>query len=333
VLTRHTYARRAATVREALLEWTRARRYGLRIGVPSWEVVDRWGDYHFARALQRSLERAGHPTRVHFLPDWDAPVAAREDVTIHLLGLKEAPARHGQVNLLWHISHPDLASPHVYEQYDHVFVASDPFSARMASIARVPVSPLHQATDPERFRPEPDGPPHELLFVANSRNVRRRIVDDLAGTTHDLAIYGRGWTPELADPKFVKGELIPNVDLARYYAAAAIVLNDHWDDMRDEGFISNRIYDALASGAFVISDHVHGIAAEFDGAVVTYAASADLAGLIDRYLADPDERRRLAEIGRTAVLERHTFDVRAAEIRRIADAIAAERPAGIVIAR
>ena len=32
--------------------------------------IDRWGDYHFARGLQRSLERAGHPTRVHFLPDW-----------------------------------------------------------------------------------------------------------------------------------------------------------------------------------------------------------------------------------------------------------------------
>ena len=68
----------------------------------------------------------------------------------------------------------------------------------------------------------------------------------------------RQWTPELVDPRFVKGEGIPNHELARYYSSAAIVLNDHWDDMRAEGFISNRLYDALACGAFVISDHLDG---------------------------------------------------------------------------
>ena len=68
----------------------------------------------------------------------------------------------------------------------------------------------------------------------------------------------------------MKGEVIPNAELARYYGAADIVLNDHWDDMLAEGFISNRIYDALACGAFVISDPIVGIEAEFDGAVPTY---------------------------------------------------------------
>jgi O-antigen biosynthesis protein len=156
VLSEHTYAARARTVREALRAWASATRYGLRIGVPSWEGTERWGDYHFARALQRSLERAGHPTRLHFLPDWRSAVAAREDVTIHLLGLKEAPTRRGQINFLWQISHPDLATPESYDRYDHVFVASDAFAARMAPLTRVPVTSLHQATDPERFRPDRD---------------------------------------------------------------------------------------------------------------------------------------------------------------------------------
>ena len=117
--------------------------------------------------------------------------------------------------------------------------------------------------------------------MANSRKVHRRIVDDLAGTTHDLAIYGGDWTPDLVDPRFVKGEGVPNAELARYYSAAAIVLNDHWDDMLAEGFISNRLYDALACGAFVISDPVDGIEAEFDDAVATYVARAELGALID----------------------------------------------------
>jgi len=319
----------AGAIRDALTDWASATRYGLRIGVTGWDVIDRWGDYHFARGLQRSLERAGHPTRLHFLPDWASPTAARDDIAVHLFGLKEAPTHRGQVNILWQISHPDLATPEMYERYDHVFVASDRFAAHMGELVAVPVTPLHQATDPERFRPSPGGPHHELLFVASSRKVRRRIVDDLAGTSRDLAIYGRDWTPELVEQRFVKGEVVQNTELARYYSAADIVLNDHWDDMRKEGFISNRLYDALACGAFVISDAVDGIEAEFDGAVATYHSRSELEPLIARYLDDPEARRRLAEHGRAIVLERHTFDLRAETLRDVSEPIAMSRPAGI----
>ena len=316
----------ATAVRDALQWWASATRYGLRIGVTSWDVIDRWGDYFFARGLQRYLERSGHPTRLHFLHDWSSPTSARDDVAVHLFGLKEAPTHRGQVNVLWQISHPDLATPELYDRYDHVFVASDRFAARMADQVSVPVESLHQATDPERFKPEPGGPHHELLFVASSRKVRRRIVDDLAETTHDLAIYGRDWTPDLADPRFVKGEVVKNAELARYYSAADIVLNDHWDDMRIEGFLSNRLYDALACGAFVVSDLVDGIDEEFDGAIATYAAQPELEPLIDRYLADPAERKRLAEHGRSIVLAQHTFDHRVRALCSVADSLALARP-------
>jgi GT2 family glycosyltransferase len=323
------YRSAAAAIRDALIDWASATRYGLRIGVPSWDVIDRWGDYHFARGLQRSLERAGRPTRLHFLPDWTSSAAARDDVAVHLFGLKEAPTHPGQVNILWQISHPDLATPSIYERYDHVLVASDGFADVMAEQVAVPVTPLHQATDPERFRPEPGGPHHELLFVASSRKVHRRIVDDLAGTTHDLAVYGRDWTADLIDQRFVRGEVIPNTELARYYSAADIVLNDHWDDMRFEGFISNRVYDALACGAFVISDRVSGIESEFDGAVPTYGSRAELEPLIARYLDDPDERQRLAAHGRAVVLQRHTFDLRARVLCDVAEHLSRSRPTSI----
>lgn len=316
----------ATRMRDALVEWASATRYGLRIGVPKWDHIDRWGDYHFARGLQRSLERAGHPTRIHFLPDWTSHAAARDDIAVHLFGLNEAPTHRGQINILWQISHPELATPEIYERYDHVFVASDRFAAQMARQASVAVTALHQATDPERFRPEPGGPHHQLLFVANSRKVRRRIVDDLAGTSYDLAIYGRDWTPELVDQRFVAGDNVPNAELARYYSAADIVLNDHWDDMRFEGFISNRPYDALACGAFVISDPVDGIEAEFEGTVPTYQTRDTLEPLIKRYLDDPTERRRLAAHGRAIVLQRHTFDHRVHVLCAVAESLARGRP-------
>jgi GT2 family glycosyltransferase/glycosyltransferase involved in cell wall biosynthesis len=307
-------------VRDALRDWAAARRVAIRIGAPSHQAAPQWGDTWFGHVLQRELERAGHPAQVEIVPEWTGGADARADLTVHLFGQSEAPTRPCQLNILWQISHPDLARPELYERYDLVFVASTPFAARMAPRVRVPVLPLHQATDPSRFHPAEGGPAHELLFVGNSRNVRRRILDDLRGTSHDLAVYGAGWTPQLLDPRILAGESIPNRELHRYYAAAAIVLSDHWADMRDEGFIANRLYDALASGGFVISDDVEGIDAEFDGAVVTYRTAAELAELVDRWLADPSGRRERAERGRRAVLERHTF------AHRVADILAAVRP-------
>jgi hypothetical protein len=57
---------------------------------------------------------------------------------------------------------------------------------------------------------------------------------------------------------------VANAELRHHYSAADVVLNDHWPEMRQRGFLSNRLYDALAFGACVVSDHVAGIEAEFD---------------------------------------------------------------------
>jgi GT2 family glycosyltransferase len=304
---------------DSILEaWLREPRIGIRIAVPSWDVAARWGDLHVARDLQRALARLGRQSRIHLRPEWDAGPAATDDVSIHLLGQAEASIRSGQLNVLWHLSHPDRGTPELYGRYDLAFAASDSFARWMATQVRIPVAPLHQATDPQRFAPGASGPAHELLFVANSRGVRRHLLDDLLPTEHDLAVYGKSWTPERLDPKYLAGEYIPNEELAGIYAAAAIVLNDHWLDMQREGFMSNRLYDAAAAGAFVISDDVDGLVAEFDGGIVGYVDAAELRELIDHYLAHPDERRDRADRARRAVLERHTFDHRA---RRLLDAI------------
>jgi O-antigen biosynthesis protein len=114
--------------------------------------------------------------------------------------------------------------------------------------------------------------------------------------------------------RYVRGEWIDNDELRRYYSAADIVLADHWEDMRDEGFIANRVFDALASGAFVVSDRVRDMDHVLDGGVATFGDPGEVPPLVERYLADPDARRELAARGRAAVLARHTFDHRAAAI-------------------
>jgi spore maturation protein CgeB len=173
---------------------------------------------------------------------------------------------------------------------------------------------LEQATDPRRFYPEGDlRYRHELLYVANSRKVMRRMMSDLLPTEHELAVYGTNWRG-LIDDRYIAAEHIPNHDLRRAYSTAAIVLNDHWDDMRAHGFVSNRIYDALACGALVISDHMPELEDRFGGAVLTYRDRGELNELIERLLRSPEERAQRVRRGREAVLAGDTFARRVEEL-------------------
>ncbi|MEX2011006.1 MAG: glycosyltransferase [Chloroflexota bacterium] len=305
---------KADAVAAAVREWASRTRIAVMVQALRWDVAEPSGDNHLARALQRQFERRGHPTSVYFQREWSRPATAREDIVIHLWGRYELAVRPTQVNALWILYHPELVTDELCARYDTVFAASDTLARRLSDRAGRDVRSLHQATDPERFRPTPGGPHHELLFVGNSRGTRRTIIDDVTPTTHDLAVYGGGWADDLLDPVYLRGTVVSNRDLPSYYSAADIVLNDHWLESAEAGMINNRLYDALAAGAFVISDPVAGLDEEFDGAVVTYTDPADLALIVERYLADPPARRPFAERGRRAVLERHTVSRRADEL-------------------
>ena len=58
----------------------------------------------------------------------------------------------------------------------------------------------------------------------------------------------------------VAGRHVPNDELGALYASAGVVLSDHWADMRELGFVSNRTFDVLASGGRLFSDDVPGLA-------------------------------------------------------------------------
>lgn len=308
---------------EALDAWLAATRVSIRAATKSTAVERNWGDTYLAWDLATALGRLGLPTRVHYRDAWTDAAVGRSDVVLDLLGLVAPSASVGNRRIVWLISHPEQADPGVLARYDLVYVASDSFADLLGAQTDTPVRPLHQAADPVRFAPSEDGPQRELIYVANWRPGRRMLVD-LLPVERDLQVFGRGWTADRLDQRFFAGEHIPNEELGRWYGSSAIVLNDHWAGMRREGFISNRIYEAAATGALVISDDVVGLDDEFDGGVIWYADRDHLRALVERYLDDPPLRRATSERARQAVLHRHTFDHRARVIR---DDLAALPPA------
>ena len=215
------------------------------------------------------------------------------------------------MNVLWIISHPEDVSGSECDEFDLVLAASNPHAERLAGETTTRVVPLLQATSPHVFAPREPNPElqTDVLFVGNSRGALRPSLAWAIDQGIRVDVYGSDWA-DLIPSEFVRAEYFPSDRLAELYSSAKIVLNDHWDDMRDAGFISNRIFDALACGAVVITDEVEGLDEMFGGAVPQYTDPASLKDLIERYVNDDNARAGLRKMGQQRIKD-HTFSHRA----------------------
>ena len=318
VLEGHTYKRRADQAWESLRNASATPRIAIKIGAPNRGALAEWGDYHFADSLRQALEPLGFRVRIDPLDEWTNPQSNGDDIVLVLRGLSSYTPLPHQISLCWVISHPDRVSLAELKSYDHVFVASELFCQQLRRDLGDRVSTLLQCTDPARFHPGANDPAfrEQVLFVGNSRNQFRRVIRDAIAEGIEPAIYGTRWRGLVPD-RLIRGENIPNVQLAHEYRAAGVVLNDHWDTMRDYGFISNRVFDVLACGGRLVSDEVPGLEELFGGMVRVYRDPAGLSeavqSLLEEGRANQAERDAFArQVGRE-----HSFSARAAEIERV----------------
>jgi GT2 family glycosyltransferase len=293
-------------------------RWVIKTALPVGPDAVRWGDLHFAQALAAALERLGQHAVIDHRPAIGLPGRVPQDVVLVLRGLEPAPLRPAghddsgdAVRMMWVISHPEAVTDEELRGQDRVFAASTAWARRAGQRAGVEVLPLLQCTDPARFHPGAAAPDSgdRVLFVGNSRNVFRPVVRDLLAAGVDVAIYGDKWDRFLGPGK-VRGRFVPNERLAAAYASAGVVLNDHWDDMRTEGFYSNRLFDAAACGARIVSDHIEGLELLFGGLARTFRGAAELVSLVREVPAGfPDDGQRLDRAHHVAA--EHSFDARA----------------------
>jgi GT2 family glycosyltransferase/spore maturation protein CgeB len=285
VLGSHTYTQRAYEFAGQLRQHIAfALRIAIKIPVPRRAEAQNWGDFHFATALACEIRRKGHSARIDFLPEWDRGAVEGDTATLVLRGLSEYRPAATTLNYIWLISHPDKVSIKELSSYDRVFIASDAYARDVQRQLRNPAIALLQCTDPNRFNPlaklNKAEDSNSILFVGNTRGQFRKIVKDAITAGVRPTIFGSGW--ERFVPKdVIRGNNLPNALLASYYANAKVVLNDHWDDMAKHGFLSNRLFDAVASGATIISDNCIGLNEKFGKSVATYETAEDLRVLID----------------------------------------------------
>jgi hypothetical protein len=121
---------------------------------------------------------------------------------------------------------------------------------------RMPVRVLRQCTDTTQFTLPAVGAEldrRDVVFVANSRGVRRDILSWTIDAGVAPAIVGRHWR-KVGLSRFVRSEYVDNGELPAFYRSARLSLNDHWSDMRHFGIINNRIFDCLACGLPILTD-------------------------------------------------------------------------------
>lgn len=307
------------------LVWTK-NRYGLHTGTPAFAEQVRlsfaikiaapeneraaWGDFHFADSLCQALRRLGHKAQIDFRGQWYARSVADEDVVIVLRGLIAYEPRPGQMTFLWNISHPDQVDFAEYDRFTRIYVPSVSWAELLDKLVRPPVTPLPQAVDLTRFRPidnAPAGP--DILFCGNSRGVERDIIRWTLDAELVPEIHGGGWNGLVPD-ELVKTDNVENELLGALYAGAGVVLNDHWPSMRSFGFISNRLFDVVASGGRAVSDPVPSMQAVLGNAVHQVSGPAALRTTVEALLSQPRDQPS-ENAAAEAVRSEHSFDARA----------------------
>jgi spore maturation protein CgeB len=257
-----------------------------------YDVPDKkvWGDYWLKANLISEFKRAGYP--VHSSPK----------ILVHLFGEPLREISSETYNIIWIHSHPDWITPDLLFKYKKIYCISRPFTQKILDMGAdaewlmIPTNMPYASGEKQ----------YDIVFVGNTRADRpRKIIRDMGTLPYRIKIWGWGWKGLIPD-EWYGGEYYDYERLNELYASSKIVLNDHHDDMRREGFINPRILDVLASGGFVVSDGVRGMEELFGNSVAVYHTPGELREIIEYYLRNDLERETLAGKGR-AIASRYNF--------------------------
>lgn len=162
---------------------------------------------------------------------------------------------------------------------------------------------------------ECDEQPIDVLFVG-SGDLRRIFL--LESIRDHVMVRGNRWQrnfPLISAPLRARIDDRPvwGEELHRLLKQSKIVLNiTRTDFYGAETGINLRIFEALAAGCFLLTDHCDELAELFriGEEIETYRSSAELADKIRYYLAHPDQRTAVANAGAASFRSRHTWSVR-----------------------
>lgn len=136
---------------------------------------------------------------------------------------------------------------------------------------------------------------------------------------HPLLVGDKGWRITFgrnAHPWRFHPEINYYVDLPLFYPLSEINFNCTSKQMK--GAVNQRVFDAPAAGAFVLTDWRVQIERLFDPGteVVCFKNFDEIEPLARHYLAHPQERRKIAQAARKRILSEHSYEKRVDSLMR-----------------
>lgn len=294
----------------------------LLLPCPPRTAARAWGDWYFGHSLGAALERLGCTVRYSYRRDNVITRLAtrlarrlrRNEVELVIRGKRVWRRIPGKPCVAWIISQSDSVTAEELRGYSHVFVASPEFLARIEGQCES-ASLLYQCTDAARFAPlDGQDTRRRILFVGNRRAYAPRdIVLKAIAAGHDIEVWGRGWD-EVLDAGSYAGLHVENTELPAAYGRAKAVLNDHTDEMRRDGFVSNRVYDVLACGTPLVTERMAGLPDGFAEELLLYGDEAEFLARLEELPDRADQMTGRLRAFAAHVRAEHSFDVRARDI-------------------
>lgn len=256
VSTHHTYDIRAQTLIDIINKHEfPSYDISIAIAVSESEELFNWGDFHFAQSLKNALEYFGSKVSIAIHSEWKN--ISPDDIVIVLEGLKKYHSKSKEQKVLhWLISHPELFSATEYRNSHKLYVASKSYFEKIQHEVSVPTEYLAQFGDSDLFFPiENITKSNDILFVGNHRSENRPAITFAAENKLPLKVIGQNWNHQEKGIEVIDSFAEYHV-LNKYYQENKLVVIDHWEQMRKEGFISNKVYNLLLSKADFITDEI-----------------------------------------------------------------------------
>ena len=208
----------------------------------------------------------------------------------------------------------DRFSRYIAPVYDYVFTSSVDVIPKYKELGVQKVSYLPFTFNPSLHKIVKLSPEEkkkygiDICFVGKFYPEREKILKYLLD--HNLKIYGKNW--HFSDMEVCKkwtGKQIFGPELVKLYNASKIVLNIHDNQMKYGGMKANlRVFEVTGCGAFLLTDKPKGIEDLFrpDIEIVCYQSKKELLELVDYYLENPKERKKIAKAGQKRAYKDHT---------------------------
>lgn len=220
----------------------------------------------------------------------------------------DSPTDYRLFDGLHNAFHPD---------YHYFFIWDKHYTEEMKKLGHEKSYYFPIATNTRRFKKLPfneaDAEKYgaDVSFVG-SYTVKREVILSRLLDNFNLTIWGYDWE-RAGDKRFaplVRGVADNMKELVKVYNYSKVNINITVD--QGISSLNMRVFDCLASGGFLISDHKADFDTLFDGKneAVTFREAKELPQLVRYYLDHEKERKEIAKNGRRRVLAEHSYHKR-----------------------